>query len=105
MISFRRAPGALLKQSPDPQPPSTGIVELRIDGAHVRIIGRRHFLVKSRTERDVWHCVDLEVDEDRDDPEPMGCYCREYHHRSRDASMCWHLELVLEIMKDRVEFS
>lgn len=96
---FRRAPGGLSPHTPKPEPPSTGIIELRIDGAHVRIIGRRHFLVRSRTERDVWFAVDLEEDEDRDDHEPMGCYCREYHHRSRGVG-CWHLDLVLEIMKE-----
>lgn len=58
---------------------------------HVRVVGRLHFLVRSKTDKTEWHCVDLEpVDEDW----PRGCTCRGYTVRKE----CRHMAVVLAIL-------
>jgi hypothetical protein len=72
--------------------PSGSYVSLELGRERVRLIGRHHFLVKSKSERGVWHCVDLGyVDEDW--PEG-GCTCEGYSARKD----CSHVRLVLTIL-------
>lgn len=64
---------------------------LVIRGEHVRVIGRLHYLVRSKSE-DGWHCVDLEpVDDEWPDG---GCTCRGFTVRKQ----CRHLALIHELL-------
>lgn len=59
---------------------------------HIRVIGRLHFLVRSKTDKNDWHCVDLEwVD---DDWPAGGCTCQGFQARKE----CRHVAVVLEIL-------
>lgn len=58
---------------------------------HVRVIGRLHFLVRSKTDKTEWHCVDLEP---VDDDWPYGCTCRGFTVRKE----CRHVAICLEIL-------
>lgn len=61
-------------------------------GEHVRVIGRLHFLVRSKSDKTSWHCVDLEEVDD-DWPEG-GCTCRGFTVRKE----CRHVALCLAIL-------
>lgn len=62
-----------------------------VKGERIRVIGRWHFLVKSKSE-DGWHCVDLEyVSIDWPDG---GCTCRSYDTR-RD---CRHIRVIRQYL-------
>jgi len=66
------------------------------DGERFIVIGRLHFLVKSKSEEG-WHCVDLEtVNEDW--PEG-GCSCRGYQVRRT----CRHVDAIFSWLESRVD--
>jgi hypothetical protein len=62
-------------------------------GEKLKVIGRLHFLVRSKTSMREWHCVDLEP-VDADWPEG-GCTCRGYNCRRT----CRHHTAVLSFVK------
>lgn len=63
------------------------------EGERIRVIGRLHFLVRSKSSMREWHVVDLEP-VNVDWPEG-GCSCRGYNCR-RD---CRHIRAVLSFVK------
>jgi hypothetical protein len=61
-------------------------------GERIRLIGSGHFLVKSRSERGAWHCVDLGfVDLDWHEG---GCTCEGFSVRKT----CHHWRLILRLL-------
>ena len=77
----------------EPTRPCTVIPEFVMDRYRVRILGRLHFLIFSRSERGVGWGVDLEQDEHGYAP---GCACGEFHHRPR-RYLCGHYKLAARI--------
>lgn len=68
-------------------------VSIEWNGEKIKVVGRLHFLVRSRTDWNEWHSVDLEP-VDVDWPHG-GCTCRGYNCR-RD---CRHIRAVLSLVK------
>jgi hypothetical protein len=65
---------------------------IRWENEKLLVVGRLHFLVRSKTSMREWHVVDLEP-VDQDWPEG-GCSCRGYNCR-RD---CRHMRAVLSFL-------
>lgn len=66
---------------------------IKWEGEKIKVIGRLQFLVRSQTNWNEWHCVDLEpIDQDWQEG---GCTCRGYNCRRT----CRHMGAVLSLLK------
>jgi hypothetical protein len=98
--SYRRAHLGPRQEAP-PRPP-TGIREFIIDGKHILVLGRKHFLVRSddpvRRREGIWYGVQLEPDSE--DGLIPGCSCDGYMYHG----YCWHIRLANEMVGRFEEF-
>lgn len=67
-------------------------VDLRVEARRVMVIGRLHFIVESRTTRNIWYAVDLEPDEEGNG---LGCECEGF----QIGGSCWHMMLIAKMMR------